>query len=101
MERSLHNVCSERRNDAGTKHTQSGVFAMFGRMNLADCQALFILGGSAFVASALSTNHIAPHNGANEIAQSDVGRGNDVRGDGTSVVDAPRMNGESTATLAG
>ena len=63
---------------------------MFGRMNLADCQAIFILGGTAFVASALASPQIAPQGAVTkEISQ----------GERAGSVDAPRMNGEPTARL--
>ena len=65
---------------------------MFGRMNLADCQAIFILGGTAFVASALSSPQIAPQGAVKEeISQ----------GERAGSVDAPRMNGEPTRRLEG
>ena len=67
---------------------------MFGRMNLADCQAIFILGGTAFVASALASPQIAP-----QIAPQGAVKEEISQGERAGSVDAPRMNGEPTARL--
>ena len=63
---------------------------MFGRMNLADCQAIFILGGAAFAASALSSPQIAPQGAVRDEMS---------HGERAGSIDAPRMNGEPTTPV--